>query len=76
MVRMESVIENVTITKKNGVKQLHDAILFTRKGIYTGSINIVDNNKLNFEEHGFIPRDQIKKITVIDDQGKPQDIDL
>lgn len=73
---IESIIKNVTIIQKNGEKQLHDAILVTDKGIYTGSINRHKQGAQIFEEYGFIPRSQIERITAYNKQGKPRDIEL
>jgi hypothetical protein len=73
---MKEIIENATILQKNGVKQIYDAIHITKKGIYTGrAITTAEEGEV-FEDHGFIPRDQIEKITVCTKQGKSKDIDL
>ena len=72
---MRTILENATITQKNGVKQLYDAIRLSKKGIYTGSITIVNTQEPHFEEHGFIPRDQVNKITIFSKDGTSRDID-
>ena len=74
--RMESIIEHATIIQKNGVKKLHDAIRITDKGIYTGELQQTNDAHQIFKEHSFIPHDQIKKISVINKEGKYRDIDL
>jgi hypothetical protein len=73
---VKNIIENATITQKSGEKQIYDAIHITKKGIYTGFIIIKMEEREEFEDHGFIPRDQIQKITVCSKHGKLSDIDL
>jgi hypothetical protein len=73
---VENIIENATITQKSGEKQIYDAIYITKKGIYTGRIITITEEREEFEDHGFIPRDQIQKITVCSKHGKSRDIDL
>ncbi len=73
---MKQIIENATILHKNGVKQIYDAICITKKGIYTGCIIATYEEGDMFEDHGFIPRDQIQKIMVFDEDGKLKDIDI
>jgi hypothetical protein len=73
---MKEIIENATILQKNGVKQIYDAIHITKRGIYTGHIITTAEEGEVFEDHRFIPRDQIEKITVYTKQGKSKDIDL
>jgi hypothetical protein len=73
---MKEIIENVTIFQKNGVKQVCDAIRITKKGIYTGRIITTTEEREIFEDHGFIPRDQIERITICNDHGKVKGIDL
>lgn len=72
---MKNIIENATILHKNGFKQIYDAIYITKKGIYTGRIVTIEEGEV-FEDNGFIPRDQIQKITICSEQGKIKDIDL
>ena len=73
---MKDIIENATIIHKNGLKKIYDAIQITNKGVYTGSI-ITKNQEVEvFEDYGFIPRDQIQKITIFDEHGKSKDIDI
>ena len=74
--RMESIIENAWIIQKNGVKKLYDAIRITDRGIYTGELQQTNHAHQIFKEHSFIPRDQIKKIMIINKEGKVRDIDL
>jgi hypothetical protein len=72
---MRNIIENATILQKSGVKQIYDAIYITKKGVYTGRI-ITTNEEEVFEDHEFIPRDQIQRITICAQHGKSEDIDL
>jgi len=72
---MKKIVENVTILYKNGVKQSYDAIHITKKGVYTGRIIITNEEGVVFEDHGFIPRDQIQRIMISSEQGKRKDID-
>ena len=73
---MKNIVENATILQKNGVKQIYDAIHITKKGIYTGRVITTSKKREVFEDHGFIPCDQIEKITVYNDHGKLKDIDF
>jgi hypothetical protein len=73
---MKNVHQNATIIQKNGLKQLFDAIVITKKGIYTGVINIKNDGAEKFEEHGFIPKDQLEKITILNKEGRQKDIDF
>ena len=73
---MKNVHQKVTIVQKNGLKQLFDAIVITKKGIYTGVINIKNDHTEKFEEHGFIPKDQIEKIMILNNEGRQKDIDF
>ena len=73
---MENIIKKAIVIQNNGMKQLYDAILVTQKGIYTGSIKTINKGEQEFEEHSFIPRDQIKKIMIFNEHGKSKDIDL
>ncbi len=73
---MKNIIENATITQKNGVRQIYDAVQITKKGIYTGRIIIKMEEGAEFEGSGFIPRSQIQKITVCNEHGRLRDIDL
>lgn len=73
---MKHIIENATILYKSGVKQMFNAIHITKKGIYTGRIIVKDEQEDVFEDHGFIPRDQIEKIMVCNEHEKARDIDF
>jgi tRNA threonylcarbamoyladenosine modification (KEOPS) complex Cgi121 subunit len=73
---VKNIMKNVTITQKSGEKQIYDAIHITKKGVYTGHIIIKTEAREEFEDHGFIPRDQIQKITACTEHGKARDIDL
>lgn len=76
MKRVKNIIENVTINYKNGEKQFADAIRITDNGIYLCHLNS-SNGKVNrFEDHSFIPLDQIGQISFCNDKGKTQDINL
>ena len=73
---MGSIFENATIIQKNGVKQLHAAILVMDKGIYTGILKTQNGKEQQFEEHSYIPRDQIEKVVVCNESGTLQDIEI
>jgi len=73
--KMENILQNATITLKNKEKQLFEAILISQKGIYIGVINKSYDGKKKFEEHRFIPKEQIEKISFLNEEGKQQDID-
>jgi len=73
---MKKILQKVTIVQKNGDKQIFDAIFITELGIYTGVIKINNNGEENFQEHSFIPLDQIEKITIQDNQGINKNIDF
>jgi hypothetical protein len=73
---MKHIIENATILYKNGVKQICDAIHITKKGIYTGRIIANHEQEAVFEDYGFIPHDQIQRITICSEQGNIKDIDF
>ncbi|MBN1280026.1 MAG: hypothetical protein JXA00_00080 [Candidatus Thermoplasmatota archaeon] len=73
---MNKIFEQATIVQKNGVKHLFDAIMVTDKGIYTGALKSFSTKEEEFEEHSFIPRDQIEKILIVTEQGKPKEIDV
>ena len=73
---MKNYHENATIIQKNGLKQIFDAIVITKKGIYTGVINIKNERAEKFEEQGFIPKDQIEKIMIFNREGRQKDIDF
>jgi len=76
MKRAKNIIENVTLNYKNGEKQLANAIRITDKGIYLCHL-LSSNGKVNhFEDHSFIPLDQIEQISFCNDKGKTQDVDL
>jgi hypothetical protein len=67
---MKDIIENVIIKYKNGLRENHDAISISDKGVYTGSIKIKDYEDQEFVNHGFIPMDQIDEIFYINENGK------
>ena len=60
---MNKILENVTIYFKNGERECYSAISFRIKGICTGLITNDTDNNLKFIEQGYIPLDQIEKIT-------------
>ena len=70
---MKKIIENATILYKNGLKQIYDAIYITKKGIYTGHIITKKEDGEEFEDYGFIPTDQIERITICNEYGKIKD---
>ena len=73
---MKDIIENATIFFKNGSKELCNAISIIDKGVYTGKIELIDGKKDRLIKHGFIPKDQIEKITFLNEHGKSKEIDL
>ena len=74
--KMVKIIEKVLIIKNSGIKQIFDAIQITEKGIYTGHVRTIKKKSKKFEEDGFIPLNQIQKITILNEHGKSKDIDL
>ncbi len=52
------ISENTTIVYKNGGREIFDAVHITDTGVKTGHII----NQDEFEEGGFIPKNNIKKI--------------
>ncbi|UCF49972.1 MAG: hypothetical protein JSU91_00390 [Thermoplasmatales archaeon] len=73
---MENILQNATIILKNGQKQLSDAAVITDKGIYIGVISKKNDGTDEFEEHSFVPNDQIEKISFINKEGKQIEIDF
>jgi len=73
---MQNIIENATITYKNGLKKVVDAISIAKNGIYTGKIRLNHGLIDEFVNYSFIPRDQIKKINFLNKWGEPTDIFL
>jgi len=73
---MQNIIENATITYKNGIKELCDAISITEKGVYTGQVNSIAVNEKGFIVHSFVPKDQIRKIIIFNENGESKDIDF
>ena len=73
---MQVLVENATIIYKNGLKKICEAISISEKGVYTGEIKSLDDNRESFIHHSFIPKDQIQKIMVVTEKGKVQDIDF
>jgi hypothetical protein len=71
---MENIIENAIVLQKSGEKQIYDAIQITKKGIITGRIKKNETHEV-FEDQGFIPNSQIKKIIICTIEGKVKDID-
>jgi len=72
---MKTIYKQATISKKNGVKQIFDAILITEKGVYTGLLNINKESKEEFKENSFIPHDQVESIKILND-SETLDIDI
>lgn len=73
---MVKILENVTIYFKNGVRECHSAISFRKKGICTGHISSKLNNDLKFIEKGYIPLDQIRRITYSEDDDELNVIEI
>ena len=73
---MQNIIENATITFKNGLKKVVDAISITKNGVYTGKIKFNHSQINEFINSSFIPRDQIKKINFLNKWGESTDIFL
>jgi hypothetical protein len=73
---MQVLIENATIIYKNGLKEICETISVTEKGVYTGEIKSINENRRDFIYHCFIPKDQIQKIMVVNEEGKVKDIDF
>jgi hypothetical protein len=73
---MDKIIENATIIYRNGQKEIFDAITLKVNGIYTGHIKLLNEGKKQFINHSYIPKDQVKKISFLTDNGKIKDIDL
>ena len=73
---MVKILENVIIYFKNGTRECHSAISFRKKGICTGHISneIYDDSK--FIEQGYIPLNQIKKITYSKDNNELNVIEI
>lgn len=73
---MQNIIENATITFKNGFIKVIDAISITKNGVYTGKIKFNHSEINEFINSSFIPRDQIKKINFLNKWGESTDIFL
>ena len=76
MKRKQDIIENVTVVFKHGGKQLFDVIKIVKNGIYIGQFNTGKRSNKKFEEHSFIPHDQIKKIIMVNAHVKKKEIEL
>ena len=72
---MKDILENVTIIHRNGSREICDAISITENGVYLGEIKKT-NDKEDFINYGFIPKDQILKIIFFDINGDARDIDF
>jgi len=73
---MSNVIENATIIYMNDLKEIFDAIILKENGIYTGHIKLLNEDKKEFINHSYIPRNQIKKIIFLTEDGEIKDIDF
>jgi hypothetical protein len=73
---MEDIIENVTILFENGVKKIYEAIAITKNGVLTGHIQDVKNKGKEFVNYSFIPRDQIQKLIVMDENIRSKVFDF
>ena len=70
-----NIYKNAIITYYNGEKELFDAISITNKGIYTGVIR-KKNQCEEFIDDGLISKENIKRIIVLDKEGKSHYISL
>ena len=73
---MQVFAENATIIYTNGLKKICEVISITEKGVYTGEIKSIDENREGFIHHSYIPKNQIQKIMVVTEKGKVRDIDF
>ena len=73
---MQNIIENATIIYVDGLKEIFDAIILKENGIYAGHIKSVNKDKKEFINHSYIPRNQIKKIIFLTENGEIKDIDF
>jgi hypothetical protein len=72
---MKNIIENATIIYKNGLKKIFDAISISDKGVFTGYIK--SNSEIEkFVCYSYIPKDQIEKIMVLNENNQSNDIDF
>jgi hypothetical protein len=76
MKRTNGIIENATISYKDGNKILEKAIRITKKGIYLCHMYSTNSMVKRFNDHSFVPLDQIERISFCNDKGRTQDIDL
>ena len=74
--RMKDLIENATIIYKNGTKKIFEVISITEKGVYTGFIKNINENKDVFVNNSFIPLDQIKNIIICGEKGELNILDF
>jgi hypothetical protein len=72
----DNFYKNAIIEYNSGEKEIFEAISITNKGIYTGKIRINNNHNLDFIDDGLISKENIKKIIVVDEAGKSQNIDF
>ena len=73
---MKKIIENGTILFKNGLKKNYNVISLTKTGVYTGYKDLSKTNKEKYIDQGFIPKDQIQKILVLDKHSRLKEIDF
>jgi adenine deaminase len=73
---MEEIIENGTIVFKNGSKKSYDVLSLTKTGVFTGHIKESTNYNKKFIDQGFIPKDQIQKILVLNKHSRWTEIDF
>ena len=59
------IYENVTIYFKNGERECYKAIKLREKGICLGIIKNISDREIRFIEQGYIPLNQIEKITYL-----------
>ena len=73
---MNKIVENVTIYFKNGERECYNAISFRKEGICTGIIVDNSDNDVKFIEQGYIPLDQIDKITYLSENDELRILDF
>ena len=74
---MNRIIKDAIIIYKNGSKEVFSAVSIDKNGVYPGHIITNSKGKQNtFIEHGFIPKDHIKKIYRSCEEKQHLEIDL
>ena len=73
---MKKIYENVTVYFKNGERKYYKATSFRKKGICTGIIENNPDKEVIFIEHGYIPLNQIEKITYLLENDETRIVDF